>query len=799
MKKVFCILSFVTCLVSTLCAEEQALVLHYNRPAEFFEETLVIGNGTLGAIIYGGTEREHIQLNDLTLWTGEPEKYASHPDAYKYIPAIRERLFAEDYRGVDDYMRKVQGHYSQNYQPLGELFIDYGKGAQVEGYRRWLDVGEATAHNRYLRNGFQMETDYFASAPDSAIVLRLHSQTPLDARLNFVSQLPVNVSASDGMLTADGYAAYFSYPNYHIVGGKSHHYDPNRGIHFRTLIRVVPRNGEVRCLSDGQMELKGVSEALVLIVNVTSFNGFDKDPVKEGRPYKQLADERMKRLQKKSFAKLLKRHTMDYKGFFDRVELDLGQTAAEISALPTDEQLLRYTDKGEVNPDLEELYFQFGRYLLISCSRTPAVPANLQGLWNKEILPPWSSNYTANINLEENYWASEVTNLSEMYNSLLDFIVALSQNGKQTAKSYYGVQNGWCLGHNSDIWAMTNPVGANTGGITWANWTMGGAWVATHIWERYMFTKDEEFLRQYYPYLRGAAEFCLDWLVEKDGFLLTAPATSPENTYITDDGHHGAALYGGFADIALVRECMADAVEAAKVLEADPALRKRMGNALERLLPYRIGKNGNLQEWYHDWRDSEPQHRHQSHLFGLYPGHHITVADTPDLAKAAARTLEIKGEETTGWSAGWRVNLFARLRDSEHAYGIFKKLLRYVSPDKYNGADAKRGGGTYPNLLDAHAPFQIDGNFGGCAGVAEMLVQSTLSDIELLPALPKQWLNGRVKGLCARGGFVLDMEWEQGKVTSLEITSRKGGTTTLHYNGQELTLTMKAGAKKKVL
>lgn len=798
MKHLILILCALTCITPKNHADNKNLQLHYNRPADYFEETLVIGNGTLGATIYGGTQQEKIQLNDITLWTGEPEKDITSPDAHKYIPAIRKRLFAEDYRGVNDDLRQVQGHYSQNYQPLGELLIDYDQPQTVGNYKRWLDISNATAHNQYQRNGKHFQTDYFASAPDSAIIVRLQSETPINARIHFTSPLPTETTAQGNTITIDGYAAYHSYPNYYIPNGKSHYYDPNRGIHFRTIIHIITQDGKTQTLPNGQIQLQNTQEALLLIVNATSFNGFDKDPAKEGKPYKHLANKRLNRLTRKSYNTLLKAHIKDYTTYFDRVSLDLGQTAADISALPTDQQLLRYTETNEQNPDLEELYFQFGRYLLIACSRTPGVPANLQGLWNNKTLPPWSSNYTTNINLEENYWAAELTNLSEMHNPLMDFIAAISKTGEQSAKAYYGVQNGWCMGHNSDIWAMTNPVGLHTGGITWANWTMGGAWVATHIWERYMFTKDTKFLQQHYPYLRGAAQFCLEWLVEKDGHLLTAPATSPENSYITPDGYHGAALYGGFADIAMVRECMTDAILAAKELNQDHQLTAKMEQALSRLLPYRIGKEGNLQEWYHDWKDSDPRHRHQSHLFGLYPGHHITIHTTPELAQAAARTLQIKGNETTGWSAGWRVNLFARLRDHTHAYGIFKKLLRYVSPDEYKGKDAKRGGGTYPNLLDAHAPFQIDGNFGGCAGIAEMLIQSTMTEIHILPALPQQWQEGSVSGLCARGGFVVDITWKEGKATQISITSRKGGTTTIHYNGTTQTLTMKANKRKTI-
>lgn len=784
---------------SLLAAQSGSLTLHYDRPATYYEEALVIGNGTLGATIYGGTRTDVIQLNDITLWTGEPEGEVANPEAYTHVGEVRRLLFAENYREAEPLMRKMQGHYSQNYQPLGELMIEFDDSSAVDDYRRWLDISDATLHNAYVRSGNRCETDYFASAPDSAIVVRLKSQKPMHVRLRFSTPLPHDVTASQGQMTVDGYTAFHSYPSYHSPTPDKHFYDPDRGIHFRTIVRPVLNDGTLTCEDSGELRIDGATEAVVYLVNVTSFNGFDKDPVREGKPYKQLAAQRIERVAAMPYADVLDRHARDYKKYFDRVQLDLGSTPAHLKELPTDEQLLRYTVDGEPNPELEALYFQFARYLLIACSRTKAVPANLQGLWNRWMLPPWSCNYTTNINLEENYWAAEVTNLSEMHQPLMDFIAALSVSGAETARAFFGVQEGWCLAHNTDIWAMTNPVGLGGGSPSWANWSMGGAWVSTHIWEHYMFTRDRAFLRAYYPYLRGAAQFCLGWLVEKDGHLLTAPCTSPENGYITDDGYHGATLYGGFADIAITRECLTDALLAAQELGMDRGLQKQMRQALERLLPYRVGRDGNLQEWYHDWRDSDPRHRHQSHLFGLYPGHQITVQGTPELARAAARTLEIKGEETTGWSAGWRVNLFARLQDGRHAYSIFRKLLRYVSPDEYRGDDARRGGGTYPNLWDAHSPFQIDGNFGGCAGMAEMLLQSTPTDIYLLPALPAQWPSGSVSGLCARGGFVLDFEWKDGKVVAARIQARTSGRTTLHVNGEARPVKLKAGESRVIL
>ncbi len=804
MKKLF--RNIMLAFVPVLCANAQTL--RYDRPAKYFEESLVIGNGTMGACVYGGTETDRLSLNDITLWTGEPcNMNVYSPDANKSIHSIREALRKGDYREADRLQHDVQGHFSQNYQPLGELQIQYlDVEGDVSNYQRTLDIGNATARTIYHRGAYQYATEYFATNPDSGLVIRITTDNPagISARFSLTCQLRGHITATGSTITNDGYAGYASLPSYYKAKEKFA-YDESRGIHFRTLVDVKAEHAE----ADGNaVVVRGSKSVTVYVANATSFNGYDKDPVKEGLPYKAMAESRLHRLQTMSYDKLLLRHIDDYRAIYDRVKLSLG---GKEDNRPTDVILREYIDEKVFNPYLEELYFQFGRYLLISCSRTPGVPANLQGLWNESILPPWSCNYTSNINLEENYWAAETAAMPEMHMSLLSYLKSLQGSGELTAKAYYGVDKGWCLAHNTDIWAMTCPVGLHTGGPQWANWNMGGAWVSTHIWEHYAFSLDKAFLAEYYPVLKGAADFCLGWLVSTasmgvDGkeYLITAPSTSPENVYVTPEGYHGCTSYGGFADIAMIRECLADAVAAARVLGKDKDFIADATDALARLQPYKIGKKGNLQEWFYDWEDEDIHHRHQSHLFGIYPGHNVNdgLNSKEAICRAASKTLELKGDQTTGWSTGWRVNLYARLHDAKNAYHIYRKLLGYISPDKYRGADARRGGGTYPNLLDAHSPFQIDGNFGGCAGVLEMLVQSDCTidekgkasvSMELLPAVADNWKTGSVSGVRVRGGLSVDMGWTDGRVDRLVVTAKRSCRVSVSLNGTTMLKKLKKG------
>lgn len=773
------------CQATTVSKELQPNKLWYNKPAYAFEESLPLGNGKLGALVYGGANNDSIQLNDITLWTGVPVNSNEGGEAYKWIPKIREALFKEDYKTADSLQHYVQGHNSEFYQPLGMINIkDCNQGEFTDYYRELsLDNSLATVH--YRRNGIQYTKEYFASHPDKMIAIKLSAsqKRSINSDISLTSLIPHQVKASRGQLTMTG----------HVLG------DEANSTHYCAMLQVKNTDGKVWA-SDSVLHLKDVSEAIIYLVNETSYNGFDKHPVKEGAPYIENVTDEAWHLANFTYEEFKQRHIADYKKLFDRVSLNL-KGAKFDATRPTDKQLLAYSDNHENNPYLEQLYFQYGRYLLISSSRTKGVPANLQGLWAPALRSPWRGNYTININLEENYWPAEVANLSELVAPVDGLVEGMAVTGRHNAQHFYGIDKGWCAGHNTDAWAMTNPVGTGNESPQWSNWAMGGAWLVETLWDHYDYTRDTEYLRNTaYPLMKGAADFLLAWLIpnpHNPNELITAPCTSPEADYITDKGYRGSSFYGGTADLAIIRELFKNTIKGAKALGIDNDYQQQLQSALNRLRPYHIGKRGNLMEWYHDWEDQDWHHRHQSHLLGLYPFHQISVNKTPELAAAATKTLEIKGDNSTGWSTGWRINLWARLHRADKAYQIYRKLLTYVSPEVYK--DSKhRSGGTYPNLFDAHPPFQIDGNFGGTAGVCEMLMQCDGETMHLLPALPKEWPAGEIKGIKARGNYEINLVWNNGKVSKASITSKNAGNLTVKYNGKLKTFSFKAGETKLI-
>jgi alpha-L-fucosidase 2 len=760
----------------------------YDKPAKVFEDALPLGNGRIGAIVYGGIEKERISLNEATLWAGYPVDPNMNPAAKNYLPLIREALFAEDYKKADSLTRFIQGKFSSSYAPLGNLFIDFGI-KDASNYKRRLDLNTGMHQVSFDADATHYTREIFVSHPDQVLMMKMKSsgKNKMNISLSFNSLLNHQVEAelgafliSKNRLQMKGIAPSVAEPNYRGNIKDAVQYDSTKSMRFVADAGIYQTDGKIKTFGD-KLIVDGATEIILFVSLATSFNGFDKNPALQGKDELAISYQHLIKLAGKKYEEIKLKHVQDFSSFYNRVQLNLEYR--ERRSIATDERLRQFA-KGTVDNDLASLYFQFGRYLMISASRTPEVPMNLQGIWNEQVRPPWSSNYTININTEMNYWAAETANLSEFHKPLFGFIKNLSKTGAVSAKTFYGV-DGWVAHHNSDIWAISNPVGDfGKGDPVWANWTMGGAWLATHLWEHFLFTNDTSFLKNTaYPILKQAAVFCQQFLVkDANGKWVTAPSTSPENVFINNKGFKGAVLYGGTADLAMIRELFANVLDAGAVLKNDVDFSSQIKQMHTDLYPYQIGQKGNLQEWYYDWEDEDPKHRHVSHLYGLYPGTSITFNKTPALANAVKRSLELRTNNGTGWSIAWKINLWARLHNAERAYDALQTIMTYYPADKNEVKMA--GGGTYPNLFDAHPPFQIDGNFGATAGIIEMLVQSHDGEIELLPALPAQWKSGFIHGVKARGGYTVDITWLDGKLKKAVIKGKHPLGSRVSYNGQ---------------
>ena len=751
MRNIFCIL-FVAVTLSGYAQTPRTQKLWYNKPSgKVWENALPVGNGRLGGMVYGNVADEIIQLNEHTLWSGGPNRN-DNPDALAALPEIRKLIFDGKQKEAEKLANKAiitKKSHGQMFQPLGELHLSFPGHESYSDYYRELDIERAVAKTTYQSGGVSYTREVLASFPDRVIVIRLTADKP--------GQLTFNASYSSLHINKE--IKTTPAKDLTIAGAAADHEGVKGQIRFKGITRIKTEGGTVSA-GDTVLMVNGANAATIYISIATNFRNYQDVSGDENA----LAAGYLDRASAKTYASILNPHIAAYQKYFKRVRFDLGTT--ELGNQPTDERLNNFRNVND--PELVTLYYQYGRYLLISSSQPGGQPANLQGIWNNKMMPPWDSKYTININAQMNYWPAERTNLSELNEPFFKMVEELSKTGKETAKTMYGAR-GWMAHHNTDIWRATGAID----GAFWGMWIAGGGWTSQHLWQHYLYHGDKAYLAKIYPILKGAATFYADFLVEhpKYKWLVVNPGSSPENA---PAAHEGSSLDAGTTmDNQIAFDVFSSTIRAAEILKKDAAFTDSLRQMRKKLPPMHVGQHGQLQEWLDDVDDPNDHHRHVSHLYGLFPSDQISAYRTPELFAAARTTLLHRGDVSTGWSMGWKVNWWARLQDGNHAFTLIKSQLSPLGT-------SKEGGGTYNNLFDAHPPFQIDGNFGCTSGITEMLMQSANGAVHLLPALPDVWQAGSIGGLLAQGGFELvNMQWKEGKLAKVEVKSRIGGNLRL--------------------